>query len=842
MADRAYFLSCDIPLPVKIKISEYVDERPQQKHEQRLDLLEGELATDQYGEARRLSGLLHASSGTDRHREYYVTCQIFCDNGCPISLPTQTKHASFAKKVTWHEWITLPIAYRDLPADAVAAITIWDVVGARKVTAVGGTTVSLFGKRHELRKGGKKLQLWPQREGDGRWRSATPCKIQSPNDNDRLDNLVKSYDAGTIKHLDWLDKLAFQKIDQVKGLTSASHDRVFLLVEFPKFELPVLFFERFSTMDGAVRARMLAAHRARAAPPIEQRERDRDREGASEPPLLVATDLASDTVENPVQLKYKVMSRSDRATKLAERDLKPSREEQQQLSTIVSTIIVGASQMSSADQNLIWKYRYYLSRTTFDGHSALPKFCRVVDWDQPGEEQEAVELMSEWLRPRAAEALELLTDAFTHRVPREYATRCLDQADDEELEIYLPQLVQALRYEEEFRLGQSCHLERFLVKRAVSLFIGNFLAWNLRLERGAAQYAEQFQAAYDRFEKTMAEGTSEQQRQTWYELKKSFNMFDRFEDAFKEVRAGGGRADKIKPHIRKEFKEGNFRDMQAFEPVVLPIDPRISITGIVAEDINVFKSKTLPLGIKFRTTTPPDSSRLPISENPETGEKTVEVMWKTGDDLRQDGLVLQMFSLMDRLLKSENCDMKLSPYLCMATSYNDVGNGMMEMVIGAKDLADIFKDWKGEALRHTGGLDTINAYLRHYNPAKGGESGDPDPSGPTFGVDKEVYETMIKSNAGYCVMTYLRPLLNLTCLSVSLCLCVCVCVSVCLCLCVSATLRLCVCVCVSVSVSVSVSLCLCLCVCVSVSLCLCVCVSVSVLHASSPEQLPARDR
>ena len=31
--DKAYFLSSDIDLNVKIKIIEYVDERPQQKHE-----------------------------------------------------------------------------------------------------------------------------------------------------------------------------------------------------------------------------------------------------------------------------------------------------------------------------------------------------------------------------------------------------------------------------------------------------------------------------------------------------------------------------------------------------------------------------------------------------------------------------------------------------------------------------------------------------------------------------------------------------------------------------------------------------------------------------------------
>lgn len=38
------------------------------------------------------------------------------------------------------------------------------------------------------------------------------------------------------------------------------------------------------------------------------------------------------------------------------------------------------------------------------------------------------------------------------------------------------------------------------------------------------------------------------------------------------------------------------------------------------------------------------------------------VIYKRGDDLRQDQLVLQMFSLMDRLLKRENLDLRLTPY------------------------------------------------------------------------------------------------------------------------------------------------------------------------------------
>ena len=38
------------------------------------------------------------------------------------------------------------------------------------------------------------------------------------------------------------------------------------------------------------------------------------------------------------------------------------------------------------------------------------------------------------------------------------------------------------------------------------------------------------------------------------------------------------------------------------------------------------------------------------------------MIYKKGDDLRQDQFILQMVSLMDRLLKRENLDLRMTPY------------------------------------------------------------------------------------------------------------------------------------------------------------------------------------
>ena len=45
------------------------------------------------------------------------------------------------------------------------------------------------------------------------------------------------------------------------------------------------------------------------------------------------------------------------------------------------------------------------------------------------------------------------------------------------------------------------------------------------------------------------------------------------------------------------------------------------------------------------------------------------VIYKKGDDLRQDQLVVQMISLMDRLLKREALDLRLTPYKYDMTSH-----------------------------------------------------------------------------------------------------------------------------------------------------------------------------
>ena len=409
----AYFLSCDIDLNVKLKIGVLLDERkPAEQHQQSLDELETEMADDEYSKARRLSSLLHVQG----RYEYYVTCQLFADNGSPISLPARTKHASFSsQEVKWSEWLTLPVKYCDLPVDAVAAITVWDVVGPLQVAAIGGTTVPLFDRQNmELQgqTGGMKLQLWPHCQADPAWRTTTPYQIRSPNDMDRLSGLEKEYDSGSMPRLDWLDRLAFQAIDRTKKQIKQTDDRFFVSIEFPMLQLPVLFFEKAYTAEAAARSKVIRKQRSQLL--------------LDHKLTLPAVDFGKRDVENPVQLKHRVMSRIDQdSNSKSERDLTPSRQEKDDIARILLDSPIAS--IVETDQELIWKYRHYLSNHEM---AMLPKFCRTVQWGRPAEERQSLELMTTgaaWKRTSPAVALELLTKTFSHHVPREFAVECLDR-------------------------------------------------------------------------------------------------------------------------------------------------------------------------------------------------------------------------------------------------------------------------------------------------------------------------------------------------------------------------------------------------------------------------------
>ncbi|KAJ7556486.1 hypothetical protein O6H91_05G085500 [Diphasiastrum complanatum] len=300
---------------------------------------------------------------------------------------------------------------------------------------------------------------------------------------------------------------------------------------------------------------------------------------------------------------------------------------------------------------------------------ALTKFLRCVDWSDAQEAKQAVDLMRRWAKIDIADALELLSPLFESEEVRAYAVTVLERAEDEELHCYLLQLVQALRFER----SDKSRLAFFLVLRAVQNFdLASFLRWYITVELSDPSYAKRFYSIYEIFEDSM--------------MKITVN----------------GREDCVGEKMWQSL------------PIPLPLDPTILITGIIPGESSIFKSALHPLRLTFRT----------------GGGAKCKVIFKKGDDLRQDQLVVQLVSLMDRLLKSVNLDLHLTPYRVLATAQDE---GLVEF-IPSKSLAQVLSEHK-----------TIVGYLQQFHP---------DEAGP-FGISATCLETFVKSCAGYCVIMYI---------------------------------------------------------------------------------------
>lgn len=86
------------------------------------------------------------------------------------------------------------------------------------------------------------------------------------------------------------------------------------------------------------------------------------------------------------------------------------------------------------------------------------------------------------------------------------------------------------------------------------------------------------------------------------------------------------------------------------EPTFLPIIPGALVSGIDLKSCHYYNSLTLPLKIKF------------------TGPEILYgVLYKAGDDLRQDWLVMQLISLMDSVWITEGLDLKMVSFATLPT-------------------------------------------------------------------------------------------------------------------------------------------------------------------------------
>ncbi|XP_063001290.1 phosphatidylinositol 4,5-bisphosphate 3-kinase catalytic subunit delta isoform [Elgaria multicarinata webbii] len=381
-------------------------------------------------------------------------------------------------------------------------------------------------------------------------------------------------------------------------------------------------------------------------------------------------------------------------------------EEKQQLSEILEHR--SHTELYEHEKDLVWKMRFQI-RDQYPG--ALAKLLLVTKWNKHEDVSQMIHLLQTWPELPVLNALELLDFNFPDRYVGTFTVNSLKKLTDADLFQYLLQLVQVLKYESYL----DCKLTKFLLDRALSnRKIGHFLFWHLRSEMHVPSVALRFGLILEAYCRGSIHHMKPLMKQS-----EALNKMKALNDIIKAS------AQKNTKPQTKEFMHTCIRQesyLEALSNLQSPLNPSILLAKVSIEHCTFMDSKMKPLWIVF--------------SNEDLGGGSVGVIFKNGDDLRQDMLTLQMIQLMDILWKREGLDLRMTPYGCLSTGDK---TGLIEVVMDSETIANIQLSNSNMAATAAFNKDALLNWLKSKNPGDA--------------LDRAIEEFTL-SCAGYCVATY----------------------------------------------------------------------------------------
>ncbi|XP_066278621.1 phosphatidylinositol 4-phosphate 3-kinase C2 domain-containing subunit beta-like [Branchiostoma lanceolatum] len=359
------------------------------------------------------------------------------------------------------------------------------------------------------------------------------------------------------------------------------------------------------------------------------------------------------------------------------------------------------SKLSEEEEEMLWEKRHYCHTVP----AALPRVLKhAPSWDWASL-ADIYSLVHNWSPLTPVSALELLHPHFADKEVRATAISWMQHLPDDELYDFLPQLVQALRYE----CYHDSALARFLLERSLaSVRIAQQLYWHLKDNVGDQQFGQRFQMVLAGLLSTCG-------RALRTEFEKQVQLIRLLHDVAVKVKSA---KDSARQAMLQHAMEKINNKMAV--PFRLPTNPALVCSGINFQSCSYFTSNATPL-------------RLAFSNADSFGEE-IQAMYKVGDDLRQDMLTLQMIRIMNKLWLREGLDLRMITFACVATGKEA---GMVEIIPKSETLRKIQTE---QGVTGSFKDKPLADWLQKHNATEAE-------------YDKAV-ENFMFSCAGYCVATY----------------------------------------------------------------------------------------
>lgn len=275
------------------------------------------------------------------------------------------------------------------------------------------------------------------------------------------------------------------------------------------------------------------------------------------------------------------------------------------------------AEISEQEKDTLWRLRNHCLAIP----DILPRFLDAVKWNSRDDLTDLYILLEEWPRVSPMCALELLDCKYADQTVRRKAVKWLESMSDEDLAQYLLQLVQTLKYEPYLNNSLSqLLLSRSLLNRK----IGHFFFWHLRSELHLPSVLVRFGLLLEAF----CRGLGPYLKKHLIKQVEALDKLTKLTDSLRERFSADSSKDRMK-FMFDQIKQADYvESLQYFHS---PLENTVMLGELDISQCKSMDSAKKPLWLVWKN---PD----------ELADKLHQwnaVIFKNGDDLRQDMLTLQ---------------------------------------------------------------------------------------------------------------------------------------------------------------------------------------------------------
>ncbi|XP_054153731.1 phosphatidylinositol 4-phosphate 3-kinase C2 domain-containing subunit alpha-like [Oppia nitens] len=312
--------------------------------------------------------------------------------------------------------------------------------------------------------------------------------------------------------------------------------------------------------------------------------------------------------------------------------------------------------MSCGEREQLWDRRYYL----YDCPEALPKVLLASHSWEPTALSDIYQMMQHWSQLSPIDSMQLLMPSYPDIYVRQITVKWLKKLTSDELCDFMPQLIQALRFD----AYMDSPLFWFLLESALtSVRVCHHLYWILKCNINDQTFTYRSRIYLNSLLAIIGKSTNLMIDRQEYLCRSLSQICDHVKTAKESQRL---------TTLLNELESVN--DYLIENPTVLPLTPSMLVCSIDVKLCSYFPSNSLPLKLVFKN---PDTK---------TSFSSLEAIFKVGDDLRQDMLSMQMIQIMDKVWLKEGLDLRMVTFGCMATDFR---KGFIEMVRYSETLRKI---------------------------------------------------------------------------------------------------------------------------------------------------------